>query len=424
MQMMAMTEPGQAVYLSYKVPPAGNAVMLAAFAALIPLSIFTGIRYKTPLYASLLTAALIVEVVGHVGRIFLSTQSASPAYFAVYMLGTHWGATFVGSAIYLILPHVTALYGEEFRLVSNALYFNIFFLVMDIFSLVFQSVGIIYAVGASPGSQVDRAVNILLTGLAFQTTTLVAFLGVYRYFRHKIDHRRYILDNTFSATYSSRRFKQFMLVVQAATCLLVLRTALRIAAFSGGLGSPLAVSQVVSFLLNDTLVLLAILILILWPVGRAFGPSWADTSPLASPDALSDLPLRRHFHRHSRIQILHKRHLSQPHNSSDVPSPYTLGTADSGLPSSVHPSAHRPSPLEPSLTSPRNNPVYQRAPYEQSPTGTVPYISPEQSPKMFMTAASPGQHQDGSWRKAKSSPRGLASPEPTAKMVESNDLWD
>ncbi|KAK0702613.1 RTA1 like protein-domain-containing protein [Apiosordaria backusii] len=421
---MTMTEPSQAVYLSYRVPPAGNPVMLAAFAALVPLNIFTGIRYKTPLYASLLTAALIVEVVGHVGRIFLSTESASPAYFAVYMLGTHWGATFVGSAIYLVLPHVTVLYGQEFRLVSNALYINIFFLVLDIFSLVFQSVGIIYAASATSASQVDQAVNILLTGLAFQTATLLAFLGGYRCFRHKIDHRRYILDNTFSATYSSRRFKQFMLVAQTATSLLVLRAALRIAAFSGGLGSSLATSQIISFLLDDTLVLLAILILTLWPVGRAFGPSWADTSPLASPDALSDLPLRRHFHRHSRRQIIHKRHLSQPYNSSELPSPFTPGHGGTGLPSSVRPSGHRPSPLEPSLTSPRNNPVYQRAPYETSPTGTVPYISPEQSPKMFMTAASPRQQQDGSWKRAKNSPRGLASPEPMTKMVESNDLWD
>ncbi|KAK0666383.1 putative RTA1 like protein [Cercophora samala] len=419
-----MTDSGQAVYLSYRVPPAGNAVILAAFAALIPLNIFTGIRYKTPLYASLLTAGLIVEVVGHVGRMFLSTEHASPAYFAVYMVGTHWGAAFVGSAIYLVLPHATVLFGQEFRLVSNALYINIFFAVMDIFSLVFQSVGIVYAASATTAPQVDQAVNILLTGLAFQTTTLVAFLGGYRYFRHKIDHRRYILDSTFSATYSSRRFKQFMLVAQAAACLLTLRAAMRIAAFSGGLGSSLAVSQVVSFLLDDTLVLLAILILTLWPVGRAFGPSWADTSPLAPPDALSDLPLRRHFHRHCRRQILHKRHLSQPYNPPEVRSPYTPSHAGSGLPSSVRPSGHRPSPLEPSLTSPRNNPVYQRAPYEQSPTGTVPYISPEQSPKMFMTAASPGQPQEGSWKRAKSSPRGQASPEPTTKMVESNDLWD
>ncbi|VBB80533.1 Putative RTA1 like protein [Podospora comata] len=421
---MTMMDPGQAVYLSYQVSPAGNAVMLAAFAALVPLNIFTGIWYKTPLYTSLLTAALIVEVVAHVARIFLSTESASPAYFAVYMVGTHWGATFVGSAIYLVLPHVTVLYGQEFRLVSNALYINIFFTIMDIFSLVFQSVGIIYAASATSASQIHQAVNILLTGLAFQTTTLVAFLGGYRYFWYKIDHRRYILDNTFSATYSSRRFKQSMLVVQAAGCLLVLRTALRIAGSSGGLGSSLAVSQVISFLLDDTLVLLAILFLTLWPVGRAFGPSWTDTSPLASPDALSDLPLRRHFHRHSRRQILHKRHLSQPYNASEVPSPYTPSHAGSGLPSSVRPLGHRPSPLEPSLASPRNNPVYQRAPYEQSPTGTVPYISPEQSPKMFMTAASPGQYQEGSWKKAKSSPRGPTSPEPTSKMVRSNDLWD
>ncbi|KAK4194577.1 RTA1 like protein-domain-containing protein [Triangularia verruculosa] len=414
---MTMADSSQAVYLSYRVPPAGNAVMLAAFAALIPLNIFTGIRYKTPLYASLLTAALVVEVVGHVARIFLSTESASPAYFAVYLLGTHWGAAFVGSAIYLILPHITVLYGQEFRLVSSALYINIFFVIMDIFSLVFQSVGIIYAATATSPSQITQAINILLTGLAFQTTTLLSFLLSYRYFRHKINHRRYILDPTFSATYTPRRFSHFTLTFQTATLLLLLRSALRIASFSPGLTSPLAISSISSLLLDDTPILLALLLLTLSPVGRAFGPSWTDTSPLSPPDALSDLPLRRHFHRHPQNQILHKRHLSQP--PSDIPSPYTPPYIISGsLPSSV---AGHPEQQQPPLTSPRNKPVYHRAPpYEQSPTGTVPYISPEQqSPRMFQD----GNSSSSGWKKAKASPREQQLPA-TTRMVGGDDLWD
>ena len=56
-----------------------------------------------------------------------------------------------------------------------------------------------------------QGVNILLTGLAIQVVSLLAFLGTYRYFLRKLSHRRYILDDTYSPVYSSPRFKYFMI---------------------------------------------------------------------------------------------------------------------------------------------------------------------------------------------------------------------
>jgi hypothetical protein len=53
--------------------------------------------------------------------------------------------------------------------------------------------------------------SILLTGLSIQATSLLSFLGIYRYFRYKLSRRRYILDDRFSPTYLSRRFKYFMI---------------------------------------------------------------------------------------------------------------------------------------------------------------------------------------------------------------------
>lgn len=57
--------------------------------------------------------------------------------------------------------------------------------------------------------------NILLTGLAIQAASLLAFLGTYRYFRYKLSHRRYILDDRYSPVYLSRRFKYFMICMHA-----------------------------------------------------------------------------------------------------------------------------------------------------------------------------------------------------------------
>ncbi len=146
--------PTPAGYLAYGAPPAGNAFMLAAFAALVPPVIYAGLRYRVLLQTLLLLAAVLVEVVGHVGKILLVANPTSPAYSVVYLMGTHWGAVLVGSAVNLVLPHVMVLYGEEFRLVSDPVYLNIFFFILDIFTLAFQSVGIGFAATASTATEV------------------------------------------------------------------------------------------------------------------------------------------------------------------------------------------------------------------------------------------------------------------------------
>src|SRR5690348_4612399 len=84
--------------LTYGNAPAGNAFMLAAFAALVPPVIYAALRYKTLRHTLLLLAALLVAVVGHVGKIFLIANPTSHAYSAVYLIGTHWAAVLIGSA--------------------------------------------------------------------------------------------------------------------------------------------------------------------------------------------------------------------------------------------------------------------------------------------------------------------------------------
>lgn len=116
--------------------------MLAAFAALIPINMFTGVRYKTPLYAVLTTLGLLLEVVGHAGKILLRSNPASESHFLLYMIGTLWGPTFISAAVYLVLPHVMVIYGEQFSLIPEPIYCNILFVALDIFTLAFQSIGI------------------------------------------------------------------------------------------------------------------------------------------------------------------------------------------------------------------------------------------------------------------------------------------
>jgi len=138
----------------YHPAPAGNAFMLAAFAALAPVSIYTGFRYKTPLYTSLTVVGLLAEIVGHSGAAVLQFDQASRSLFCLFMIGTLWGATLLGSVNYLTLPRVMVIYGKDFSLVSRPIYFSICFVVLDIFALVFQSAGIALASGSTTAEEV------------------------------------------------------------------------------------------------------------------------------------------------------------------------------------------------------------------------------------------------------------------------------
>ncbi|KAK3937391.1 RTA1 like protein-domain-containing protein [Diplogelasinospora grovesii] len=282
-------------FFSSPAAPGGDAFMLAAFATLIPVNLYTGIRHKTPLYASLVIAGLILEVVGHVGKILLRDDVASETYFSVYMMGTLCGPTLISAAIYLILPHVMVIYGSQFSLISHPIYCVIFFLLFDILTLVFQIAGVAFAANGAAATEMAQGVKVVVLGCVIQVCSLLLFLSFYWYFQWKLSRRWYNLDVKYASIYDSQRFKLFLLATQVTVAFLLLRAAVRIATFASGLASSIAQSSIVSLLADDTLVLLACIILSILPAGSAFGsPAWEGTSPFAPSTNLRDdlLPLR------------------------------------------------------------------------------------------------------------------------------------
>ncbi|KAL1842226.1 hypothetical protein VTJ49DRAFT_5838 [Mycothermus thermophilus] len=441
--------------------PAGNAAMLGLFAALIPPVAFNGLRYGARIHTALLLLALVVDVVGHVAKILLVANPTSRVYATVYPLGTHWGAVLVGSAAALVLPHVMVIYGDEFRLVSEPGYVNVFFLILDVFILAFQSVGIGFAATAHDAQEASQGVNIHLTGLAIQTFSLVSFLGVYRYFQYKLVHRRYILDDTYAHVYLTRRFRHFLVCIQASISLLLLRAIIRIAVWANSFTSAFARSQLTSFLLDDALVFLSALLLIAYPAGRAFGSAWSPTSPLANPSSSdpsdppmstnNPLPFRRR-HRRNRSSRIYSHVISLPYSSPSQSPRFSPGSANirTGMPSGLpaHPSPHysqqlpTPPPSAP-LTSPRNNPVHHRVPYPAatagSPTQNTGFLEAQESPGLDAAAAAAAaawttngvgvqqqveQQQGRRGRKWVGGSSGRTEGRPGDEMVEGDALWN
>ena len=97
------------------------------------------------------------EVMGYAGRVMLRFELANRTYFVIYLLGTIMGPTFLSAAIYLILPHILALYGiVGGSIASQPLWITMLFLALDIFTLAFQGVGCAFAVDGTSGPEVRR----------------------------------------------------------------------------------------------------------------------------------------------------------------------------------------------------------------------------------------------------------------------------
>lgn len=106
------TCPVEGGFLEYAPSLEGNAVVLAAYAALVPATLGLGYRHKTPTFSLLLTAGLLLQVVGFSARVIMHQNVAGIAYFAVSMAGTLLGSAFILSALLSVLPHIVRLYGS------------------------------------------------------------------------------------------------------------------------------------------------------------------------------------------------------------------------------------------------------------------------------------------------------------------------
>lgn len=147
-------------------PPSleGAVIILAAFAALIPINLWIGARGKTMTYTLIMVTGLLVEIMGYVGRLLLRSDPASKTYFLLFLLGTIMGPTFITAAIYTILPHVLALYGSDSSIVPEIVWANYFFLFCDIFTLVFQALGSVFAVEGFNKTQVRYVYTKIYSG--------------------------------------------------------------------------------------------------------------------------------------------------------------------------------------------------------------------------------------------------------------------
>lgn len=142
----------------------GSAVLLAVFAFLTPATFYLGYRFRTPGFSAVLATGLSFEVVGFLGRILLHEARDHQGYFALTLLGSVLGPTFMSGAMSMVLPHLLAIYGQGHAPCQSILATSLL-CVLFIVSLVLDIIGIVFVAYGYGGVSVCISPLYLLTKL-------------------------------------------------------------------------------------------------------------------------------------------------------------------------------------------------------------------------------------------------------------------
>ncbi|KAI0482188.1 RTA1 like protein-domain-containing protein [Xylariaceae sp. FL0804] len=311
------------VFLTYQPSLAGNAVLLALFAALVPVSLWLGIKYKSPVFGTASATGLALEIVGYIGRILLHSNSDGRGGFIVFLLGTILGPTCICGAMFLVMPRIIAVYGEEFR-VWRPVWYPLLFNSLTTICLILEIAGVLISTVQDDSELITIGVRVLVVGLAVQLVALAIFVGHAAQFAIALRTRRHALDTQFAPVFNSSHFKAFLVAFALAITLLSARTAYRIVDIAEGYTSSIAQDETLFLVVDGVLVLLAALLLTVFFPARAFVLYWPQTSARSLSQGPSR-PLR-----HSSVQLspaypsptYHNSRASPAYNSQRISPPY------------------------------------------------------------------------------------------------------
>lgn len=131
------------VFLAHEPSLAGNAIFLVLFAALVPVAFGLGLKYRSPFFATAITTGLALEAVGYIGRVLLHSDAADRNFFVLFLVGTVLGPTFVCAAVFLVMPRIVAIYGDNFRSWRPIWYRFLFYVVTTVVVMLELAGGII-----------------------------------------------------------------------------------------------------------------------------------------------------------------------------------------------------------------------------------------------------------------------------------------
>ncbi|OWB73538.1 hypothetical protein B5S31_g3285 [[Candida] boidinii] len=264
-------------YLSGKNPSlGGNSALIAVFAVFFIIHFLYGGYVRQWWFMISWSMGLILEVIGYVGRVWLSKNINSFNAYVMQLVCVTIAPCFLMAGIYFILAQVTVIIGLKYSLLKPMWYSN-FFIFCDVTSIVIQAVGgAIAAVDLGNFESTDTGAHIMVAGLAFQVFSMGLFQFFWYLFLFKAyrDYKKNGSQNfppRYALIRSEKLFIPFLVAVSLSVIFVFVRSIYRLIELAEGFSSILAVDEIYFMILEALMMCLAVLSLTLIHPGYVYG---------------------------------------------------------------------------------------------------------------------------------------------------------
>ncbi|MCJ1477671.1 hypothetical protein MMC13_006344 [Lambiella insularis] len=253
---------------------AGNTLYTAIFGLAFAGQLFLGIRYKTWGFMGAMFGGLVLEIVGYVSRIQMSSNPFTSNPFLIYLICLTIGPAFFSAAVYLCLARIVVVYGTRIARFSPRTYTTVF-ICCDFLALVLQGAGGGIADTANDYSTTQLGINVMIAGLGWQVASLCLFIVACGDLAWRIRQRSAEVDHKTTTLRTSFKFKAFLCALGVATLTIFIRSCFRVAELSQGFHGPLANQEITFMVLEGAMIVIAITALTTFHPGVCFEGYWA-----------------------------------------------------------------------------------------------------------------------------------------------------
>ncbi|KAE8371290.1 putative RTA1 domain protein [Aspergillus bertholletiae] len=281
------TCPIDLAYINYQPNIPANVLFLIIFGLLLAAQIALGTWFRTWTYMGAMTAGLILEILGYIGRVMMHSNPFDFNAFLLYLICLTIAPAFFTAAIYICLGRIVIVYGEDISRIRPRTY-TILFVTCDIIALVLQAAGgaITSIADSDQKSLSDTGVNIMIAGLAFQVASLTLFIVLASEFALRVRRSSEDMKNASTASVrSGLKWKMFLLAyanpikgLTIAVLTIFIRSIFRVAELKGGFNSDLANDEISLMILESTMIAIACICMTAAHPAVAMGRRWGELS--------------------------------------------------------------------------------------------------------------------------------------------------
>ncbi|OWB74887.1 hypothetical protein B5S31_g4719 [[Candida] boidinii] len=255
----------------------GNTAYLAAFSLLLALQFALGIYTKQWWFGTCYVCGLVLEVLGYIARVDGHFDQSNRDLYILQIIGLTISPCFFMAGIYYVFGQVATIYGSHYSRLRPMQY-SAFFITFDVIAVFVQGAGGGLASSASgTGGDTSMGTWIMVGGLIVQVISMTVFLFFWFDFLHSLKKarkhgsEREVFEERFYEVRHSKLFVPFLYFYTAATFLVYIRSAYRVAELSEGWTGELITNEIYVFLLDGLMIALATLLLTIIHPGIAFG---------------------------------------------------------------------------------------------------------------------------------------------------------